>query len=94
MVFKAARVAVFVDGCFWHGCPEHFKPPRTNEGYWGPKIDGNRARDVRTDTALRDAGWEPVRVWEHEDPLDAADRVAAIVEGRRWLLKTAGGADE
>jgi DNA mismatch endonuclease (patch repair protein) len=67
MVFPTARVAVFVDGCFWHGCPEHFKPPRTNPEYWTPKIARNRARDAQVDEALAVAGWTVVRAWEHED---------------------------
>ncbi len=79
MVFPTARVAVFMDGCFWHGCPEHFSAPRSNRHYWGPKIDRNRSRDVATDAALRAAGWQAIRVWEHEDMEEAARRVAAVV---------------
>jgi DNA mismatch endonuclease (patch repair protein) len=82
LVFASARVAVFVDGCFWHGCPVHFKPPRTNVSYWGPKIERNRSRDALTDAALRQAGWHPVRVWEHEETDHAAERVARVVTSR------------
>ena len=79
LVFRRARVAVFIDGCYWHGCPDHFSPPSTNKGYWGPKIAGNRARDAEVDAALRAAGWSVVRAWEHEDPRDVAERVDRTV---------------
>lgn len=62
------RVAVFVDGCFWHGCPRHGKVPKTRTGYWRAKIDGNRARDRAATLALRRAGWKVVRYWEHSPP--------------------------
>jgi DNA mismatch endonuclease (patch repair protein) len=75
LVFRRARVAVFVDGCFWHGCPDHFVLPRTNVDYWTAKIDRNRTRDAETDALLADAGWIVVRVWEHEAPTQGADRV-------------------
>jgi DNA mismatch endonuclease, patch repair protein len=75
LVFRRPRVAVFVDGCFWHGCPDHFVLPRTNVDYWTAKIDRNRARDAETDALLADAGWIVVRVWEHEAPSRGADRV-------------------
>jgi DNA mismatch endonuclease, patch repair protein len=79
LVFSRARVAVFVDGCFWHACPEHFSPPRTNSSYWGPKIERNQARDAAADSALAAHGWTSLRVWEHERPEDAASRIAAAV---------------
>lgn len=79
LVFVAARVAVFVDGCYWHGCPEHYVPSLSNQEYWTQKISGNRARDADTDTQLLARGWMPVRVWAHEDPEDAADRILKIV---------------
>ncbi|MGH3443713.1 MAG: very short patch repair endonuclease [Nitriliruptorales bacterium] len=82
MVFPRARVAVFVDGCSWHGCPEHGAVPATNRSYWSDKIARNRERDGDTDTRLLDAGWEPVRVWEHEDPERAAARIARLVRRR------------
>ncbi len=75
LVFRRRRVAVFVDGCFWHGCPDHFVLPRTNVDYWTAKIDGNRARDAETDALLAGAGWTVIRVWEHEAPSQGADRV-------------------
>lgn len=84
MVFPRQRVAVFVDGCFWHGCPRHGRVPyRTNAWYWPEKINSNRTRDVDTDIALAEAGWLSVRVWEHEDPNEAALRIRAVIVGRR-----------
>ena len=75
MVFRGPRVAVFIDGCFWHGCPAHSTSPRTNAGYWAAKIAANRERDARADRLLRNAGWTVIRVWEHEDPPQAAAKV-------------------
>lgn len=78
-VFTRARVAVFVDGCFWHGCPDHGRSPRANGGWWARKIEANRRRDADTDARLAAAGWTALRVWEHDDPARAAERVAAAV---------------
>ncbi|MFC9789059.1 DNA mismatch endonuclease Vsr [Rhodococcus sp. NPDC127528] len=75
LVFPAARVAVFVDGCFWHRCPEHATQPRNNAQWWADKLAANVARDRDTDVRLAEAGWVVVRVWEHEDPAAAADAV-------------------
>ena len=66
LVFTRARVAVFIDGCYWHGCPEHGTAARSNAGYWSTKIARNRDRDAETDRLLDDAGWTVVRAWEHE----------------------------
>jgi len=82
VVFTRARVAVFVDGCFWHGCPQHGTWPKRNAGFWREKIEGNVLRDRETDTLLLEAGWLSVRIWEHEDVREAADRVAALVQSR------------
>ncbi len=82
LVFTRARVVVFLDGCFWHGCPEHHTVARTNSGYWADKVRTNRERDARTNRLLEDAGWCIVRVWEHEDPREAALRVAEVVRSR------------
>jgi DNA mismatch endonuclease (patch repair protein) len=79
IVFRRQRVTVFVDGCFWHGCPEHGSAPRANGDYWRAKLEGNRRRDARTDAALVAAGWTVVRIWEHEDVDDAADRIVAAL---------------
>ena len=73
-----ARIAVFVDGCFWHGCPDHAVAPKSNAQWWRTKLDGNIARDRRNDDALHEAGWEVVRVWEHASPSDAADFIAGL----------------
>ncbi|UQX04982.1 very short patch repair endonuclease [Streptomyces sp. RerS4] len=83
IVFGPARVAVFVDGCFWHGCPEHATWPKNNADFWRAKIEGNRSRDLDTDARLAEAGWLALRVWEHEDVDTAAARVLATVVGRR-----------
>jgi len=83
LVFTADRVIVFVDGCFWHGCVKHMKPPRTNSEYWVPKLEGNVKRDRGTDTMLVEAGWLPIRVWEHEDPSTAAAQINDVIRSRR-----------
>jgi DNA mismatch endonuclease (patch repair protein) len=83
LVFRAARVAVFVDGCFWHGCPQHATWPAANRAWWRRKLLTNRRRDGDTDRLLAAAGWLSVRVWEHEDPSRAARRIAAAVRRRR-----------
>lgn len=75
IVFPGRRVAVFVDGCFWHACPEHGTSPKANAAWWRDKLKGNVQRDRDTDRRLEEAGWTPVRIWEHEDPGRAADLV-------------------
>lgn len=79
IVFTRSHVAVFIDGCYWHGCPEHYRLPRVNSNYWAPKIEGNRARDRRVDQALVDAGWTVLRFWEHEPPDEIAAEVIRCV---------------
>jgi len=79
-VFARQRVAVFVDGCFWHCCPEHGQTPKANAGYWRPKLDRNRRRDRDVTLALKSDGWIVVRVWEHESPAEAAARVRTALE--------------
>lgn len=79
LVFPRVQVAVFMDGCFWHGCPEHHTSAKTNAAFWANKVQGNRARDAETDRLLREGGWTVVRVWEHEDPAEAARRVQDAV---------------
>jgi DNA mismatch endonuclease (patch repair protein) len=83
LVFTRWRLAVFVDGCFWHRCPEHGTRPGHNPGYWAPKLDGNVARDRRVDAALTGAGWRVLRLWEHEPPEQAAERVEAALRDLR-----------
>jgi DNA mismatch endonuclease, patch repair protein len=85
IVFTRWKVAVFIDGCFWHVCPEHAAAPKQNKTYWGPKLAGNVLRDRRHDAALVDAGWAVVRAWEHEDAALAADRIEATLIGRQTV---------
>ncbi|MFI9160002.1 very short patch repair endonuclease [Kitasatospora aureofaciens] len=83
LVFRPSRVAVFVDGCFWHGCPKHFVPPKTNPDYWREKIGRNVQRDRDTDERLKAAGWLVLRFWEH-DPAEASSAVVCgAVNSRR-----------
>jgi DNA mismatch endonuclease, patch repair protein len=84
IVFTKARVAVFIDSCFWHGCPKHLRRPSSNTAYWQPKIDRNVKRDRRTRAALRRMGWSVVRVWEHDmkKPASAVRRVSRALEKR------------
>jgi DNA mismatch endonuclease (patch repair protein) len=77
--FPPLRVAVFVDGCFWHGCPDHVTWPNSNAEFWRAKIEANRARDADTNTRLLAAGWHVLRVWEHESPDQAAARIEDFV---------------
>lgn len=83
IVFGRARIVVEVRGCFWHGCPEHGTRPRSNAEWWAAKLDRTRRRGAETEALLRDAGWQVIVVWEHEDPSVAADRVAAAVRASR-----------
>jgi DNA mismatch endonuclease (patch repair protein) len=82
LVFARQRVAVFVDGCYWHGCPDHGTRARTNAEYWSAKIQRNRQRDADTDVQLRAAGWTVIRFWEHDDPNTAAMQVAEVLASR------------
>ncbi|EOM74595.1 DNA mismatch endonuclease Vsr [Rhodococcus rhodnii] len=79
LVFPRRKVAVYVDGCFWHRCPQHATAPKNNAQWWADKLAANVARDRDTDARLREAGWTVVRVWEHEAPGEAADRVDAAL---------------
>jgi DNA mismatch endonuclease (patch repair protein) len=83
MVFPRQKVAVFVDGCFWHGCPEHGTVPATNRSYWKPKIAENVARDCRHAATLEADGWVVIRVWEHEAAAEAAKTIKRAVDERR-----------
>jgi DNA mismatch endonuclease (patch repair protein) len=83
VVFTRARLAVQVDGCFWHGCPEHAVQPKANARWWRDKIAANRARDARNDKALEEAGWTVLRIWEHEDPSVAGDQIE-----EEWRART------
>ncbi|WP_245900260.1 very short patch repair endonuclease [Geodermatophilus normandii] len=79
LLFPRRRIAVFLDGCFWHRCPEHFQMPAANRAYWGPKIDRNVERDRETNRQLFDAGWQVLRFWEHETPTAIADQIELTV---------------
>jgi DNA mismatch endonuclease (patch repair protein) len=84
VVFGPAKVALFVDGCFWHGCPEHgARPTHANPVYWADKISRNRERDIDTDRLLEEASWISIRVWEHTDPRQIAEDVISIIRSRR-----------
>ena len=79
IAFPRQKLAIFVDGCFWHGCPEHGSWPKLNAEFWREKINTNRIRDVDTDTMLRALGWNVMRVWEHEVPGEVARRIAELM---------------
>ncbi|MGW5000018.1 very short patch repair endonuclease [Streptomyces hydrogenans] len=91
VAFTSVKVAVLIDGCFWHGCPEHATHPKANAEWWRQKLDRNMARDRETTEHLTAAGWEVLRFWEHEAPAEVALRVAAAVKHRRASSK--GGGD-
>lgn len=80
IVFTRQRVVVFVDGCYWHRCPQHSAFPKANAEYWQAKFERNVRRDRRNDAILASAGWTVIRVWEHESADAAASRVAAAIE--------------
>jgi DNA mismatch endonuclease (patch repair protein) len=82
IVIPHSRVAVFLDGCFWHGCPEHGTLPTNNQVWWRDKIAANRRRDSRISTELEATGWIALRIWEHEDPSAAAQRIRKVVARR------------
>ncbi|MEU3519721.1 very short patch repair endonuclease [Streptomyces sp. NPDC006654] len=83
MVFRPAKVAVFIDGCYWHGCPEHYVSPKTNPGYWSDKVARNMTRDRDTDERLRAAGWLVLRFWEHESAEESSAAICQAVMSRR-----------
>lgn len=83
LLFTRARVAVLIDGCYWHGCPEHFKMPSTNRDYWEGKIGRNRLRDIETTALLEGRGWRVLRFWEHEAPTSIAASIVDVVRDRR-----------
>jgi len=83
VAFTRRKVAVFVDGCFWHRCPIHGTLPKANGNWWRSKLEANERRDRLTDAELVSLGWLVIRVWEHEDPAEAADRIERAVRSRR-----------
>lgn len=80
IVFTRQRLAVFIDGCFWHGCPAHYRPAKVNAERWQEKIEGNRRRDRETTKRLTQEGWTVLRLWEHEPPVEAFARIVALLE--------------
>jgi len=93
IVFTRTRLAIFIDGCFWHGCPVHATTPKLNADYWRPKLERNVERDRETDEELRSEGWKVARFWEHEDPeavVEAIRSLIAALEGStHWGDRTA-----
>jgi len=89
IVFTRVRIAVFIDGCFWHGCPFHGTTPKTNQGYWVPKLEANRARDEAATELLDEEGWTVLRFWEHE----AVDDVVAVIETAVTAGRSTDGQD-
>ncbi|MDO5633534.1 MAG: very short patch repair endonuclease [Micrococcus sp.] len=83
LLFRSTRVAVFIDGCFWHGFPEHYSRPRANDGYWSGKVVRNRERDAETTQILTERGWTVLRFWEHEDSLAVAETIVDVVKSKR-----------
>ena len=83
LVFPRLKLAVFLDGCFWHGCPEHHTVAKTNAAFWAEKVEGNRRRDGDTNAMLAAAGWTVLRIWEHEPSGEGARRVADAVSELR-----------
>ncbi|HZU16238.1 MAG TPA: very short patch repair endonuclease [Candidatus Dormibacteraeota bacterium] len=81
-VFPEAKVAIYVDGCFWHGCPEHGTFPKRNSDWWREKIERNRERDADTNRLLTEQGWMVVRIWEHEAPERAVEAILEAIYGR------------
>lgn len=88
ITFPTERVAVFIDGCFWHRCPRHGTDPKNNAEWWRTKLDANVERDRRHDRELVGAGWRVLRYWDHEDAVNIADSVEREVRSRRSTTKT------
>lgn len=83
IVFSRQKVAVLIDGCYWHGCPDHYTAPKANADYWRDKVGRNRERDAETRRLLTDAGWTVLRFWSHEDPEDVAACIASELQAER-----------
>lgn len=83
LLFRPSKVAVFIDGCFWHSCPVHRTSPKANSDYWLPKLERNIDRDKETTRILEDAGWLVLRFWDHQAPEEAAAAIIAAVRDRR-----------
>jgi len=87
IVFRKIKVAIYVDGCFWHGCLLHGTQAKANAAYWSFKIKQNQERDEDTTKILEKAGWKVIRVWEHEDPAKASEKICRVIRKRRSQLK-------
>ncbi|MFC4592425.1 very short patch repair endonuclease [Sphaerisporangium corydalis] len=90
IVFTRQRIAVFVDGCFWHGCPQHYVPSKTNRHYWDAKISRNIDRDRATSATLSNAGWTVLRFWSHEDPVDVTRKIITVVQSLSSCIEGGG----
>jgi DNA mismatch endonuclease (patch repair protein) len=90
VAFTRLRLAIFIDGCFWHGCPVHHTLSKTHPDFWAEKVNRNRERDVETDLLLTDQGWTVRRFWEHESVDAITDAVVALVQARRHLSSPTG----
>lgn len=90
IAFTRARVAVFIDGCFWHSCPQHKTSPAANSDWWAKKLETNRLRDSETNAHLETLGWCVLRIWEHESPADAVARIAGLLSERRPVFPDSG----
>lgn len=87
IAFTRVKVAIFVDGCFWHGCRDHCRRPRSNQAWWEQKLQQNLARDKDTDALLQEAGWHVVRIWEHESVGDALAKVRGCIDRKSLQLQ-------
>ena len=87
IVFTTSRIAVFIDGCYWHGCPEHYVPSKSNVEYWRSKIEANVTRDAETTAVLSSAGWSVLRYWSHDCPADIVNSIREVVHGGRRALR-------
>ena len=95
VAFPGLKIAVFVDGCFWHGCPEHATWPKRNAEFWRQKIKTNRLRDADTNSRLQKIGWTVLRFWEHESPIEATETVAqAVAIARAKRCTSSAGAQK
>jgi DNA mismatch endonuclease (patch repair protein) len=83
IVWRGIKLVVFIDGCFWHGCPLHATRPAANAAWWAAKLDANIARDRRTDAALRERGWTVLRFWEHQPAAEVADEIVERLGAQR-----------
>jgi DNA mismatch endonuclease (patch repair protein) len=89
IAFTRKKIAVLIDGCFWHGCPDHYTRPGTNREFWDAKVERNKTRDGDTDRALSAAGWTVLRFWEHQSAEEVADTIVALVRGGEVAVEPA-----